>query len=92
MRSCACLAASARPCRQPPGIEVSAKFPPPGMLHLLGLGIDENSPALRELMANTSLAQHIIYQISPRAVVIEAAAVEALAEEMVAKGYTPGIQ
>ncbi|MCL4505682.1 MAG: helicase-associated domain-containing protein [Chloroflexi bacterium] len=47
--------------------------------------------ALRELLANTSLAQHIIYQISPRAVVVADAAVDALAEEMVARGYTPGI-
>lgn len=34
-----------------PGIEVSARFPPPAMLHMLGLGIDEDSPALREMMA-----------------------------------------
>jgi len=31
-----------------PGIEVSARFQP-GTMHILGLGIDENSPALAEL-------------------------------------------
>ncbi len=47
--------------------------------------------ALRELSANTSLAQHIIYQISPRAAVVADSAVDALVEEMVARGYTPGV-
>jgi hypothetical protein len=46
--------------------------------------------ALRELLANTSLAEHVVYQISPRAVVIRDEAVDALKREMVARGYTPG--
>jgi predicted metal-dependent phosphoesterase TrpH len=40
-----------------PGIEVSAKFPPPAMVHLLGLGIDEQSSALRDLMAEFRIAR-----------------------------------
>ena len=47
--------------------------------------------ALRELSANTGLAQHIVYQISPRAVVIEDSAVDTLLEEMEEHGYTPGM-
>jgi hypothetical protein len=46
--------------------------------------------ALRELLSNTSLGQHIVYQISPRAVVVETEAIDALMNEMVARGYTPG--
>ncbi|HEY3341266.1 MAG TPA: helicase-associated domain-containing protein [Anaerolineae bacterium] len=46
--------------------------------------------ALRELLSNTSLKQHIVYQISPRAVVVETDAIDALKDEMVARGYTPG--
>jgi hypothetical protein len=32
-----------------PGIEISAEFPPPGTLHLLGYGIDPHSDVLRDL-------------------------------------------
>lgn len=32
-----------------PGIEISAEFPHPGTMHLLGYGIDPNSPALRDM-------------------------------------------
>jgi len=39
-----------------PGIEVSAKFPT-GMLHIIGLFIDEFSPALVELLARLRLAR-----------------------------------
>jgi hypothetical protein len=46
--------------------------------------------ALRELVANTSLEQHIVYHISPRAVVVKTEAIDALMAEMVARGYTPG--
>ena len=46
--------------------------------------------ALRELSANTALAQHVVYQISPRAVVIHDSAVDELMEEMEERGYTPG--
>ena len=48
--------------------------------------------ALRELMSATSLGQHVIYQISSRAVVIKAEAVNGLVGELIAKGYTPGVQ
>jgi len=48
--------------------------------------------ALRELMSATSLGQHVVYQISPRAVVVNADAVDGLVAEMIAKGYTPGVK
>ena len=45
-------AAASRPhLRFVPGVEVSARFSP-GMMHILGLGIDENSDALRNLLAS----------------------------------------
>ena len=47
--------------------------------------------ALRELSANTSLVQHMVYQISPRVIVIRDSAVDELMEEMEAQSYTPGI-
>lgn len=47
--------------------------------------------ALRELLASTSLAKFIIYQISPRAVVIDQAGVEVLTAEMVTQGHTPKV-
>jgi len=44
-------AAASRPgLRFVPGVEVSARYSP-GAMHILGLGIDENSPALRNLLA-----------------------------------------
>ena len=44
-------AAALRPAlRFIPGVEVSARYSP-GTMHILGLGIDENSPALRRLLA-----------------------------------------
>jgi hypothetical protein len=48
--------------------------------------------ALRELMANTSLGQHILYTLSPRAVVVESGAVDILVDEMVSRGYTPAVK
>ncbi|HEY3290598.1 MAG TPA: hypothetical protein VGK87_10765, partial [Anaerolineae bacterium] len=48
--------------------------------------------ALRELLGSTSLGQHVIYTLSPRAVVIKADAVDALVDELAAKGYTPGVK
>jgi hypothetical protein len=47
--------------------------------------------ALRELMASTSLAQHIVYQISPRVAVIRDSAVDELAFEIAAKDHTPKV-
>src|SRR5215217_8588512 len=32
-----------------PGIEISAEFPHPGTLHILGYGVDPASPTLRDL-------------------------------------------
>jgi hypothetical protein len=48
--------------------------------------------ALRELLAATSLASHIRHQISPRAVIVDEAAVPELLRELEAKGYTPGVK
>lgn len=48
--------------------------------------------ALRELLGSTSLGRHVIYTISPRAVVVKAESIDALVEELVAKGYTPGVK
>jgi hypothetical protein len=45
--------------------------------------------ALPELMASTPLAQSIVYQLSPRAVVVRPEAVDALMRAMVERGYTP---
>ncbi|MFQ5341098.1 MAG: helicase-associated domain-containing protein [Anaerolineae bacterium] len=47
--------------------------------------------ALRELLANTNLRQHLIHQFSPRVVVVEDSAVDALVEELIKKGYTPKV-
>jgi hypothetical protein len=47
--------------------------------------------ALRELLANTDLRQHVIHQFSPRLVVVEDSAVDALVEELIKKGYTPKV-
>jgi len=48
--------------------------------------------ALQELLASTSLAQHLVYQLSPCLVVIQADAVETLRDELVRQGYTPRIE
>jgi hypothetical protein len=48
--------------------------------------------AARELAASTSLMQKVIYQLSPRAFVLPDDAVDALIEEMQAKGYTPRVK
>ena len=47
---------------------------------------------LRELLNTTSLADHLVYQLSPRLVVINPAALETLTSEMVKKGYTPKVE
>jgi len=47
--------------------------------------------ALQELLASTSLSQHLIHAFSPRLVVIDSEAVEPLCAEMVARGYTPQV-
>ena len=47
--------------------------------------------ALRELLANTKLRQHIVHQFSPRLVVVEDSAVDELVGELVKKGYTPKV-
>lgn len=65
-----------------------------GLVHLYpNLTILELSDdfAIRELVAATSLAQHIIYQFSPRLVAIEPDAVDDLVRELQEKGYTPRV-
>ncbi|MCS7061115.1 MAG: helicase-associated domain-containing protein [Anaerolineae bacterium] len=47
--------------------------------------------ALPELLANTSLGQAIVCQLSPRAVVIRADKMEQLMHELVERGYTPSV-
>ena len=47
--------------------------------------------ALPELLSNTSLAQAIVYQISPRAVVVRPEKVNELVQEFVERGYTPSV-
>ncbi|MCW1967949.1 MAG: helicase-associated domain-containing protein [Anaerolineae bacterium] len=44
---------------------------------------------LRELLASTSLANFVIYQLSPRALVIDVAGVDELMREMSTQGHTP---
>ena len=48
--------------------------------------------AARELAASTNLMQKVIYQLSPRAFMLPDDAVDALIEEMQAKGYTPRVR
>ena len=65
-----------------------------GLVHLYpNLTILELSDdfAIRELLAATSLAQHIIYRFSPRLVAIEPDAVDDLVRELQEKGYTPRV-
>ncbi len=47
--------------------------------------------ALRELLASTTLGEHIVHQFSPRLVVVRDDAVDALVKEMLNKGYTPRV-
>jgi hypothetical protein len=44
---------------------------------------------LQELLSNTSLEQHLVYQFSPRLVAVQPDAVEGLVQEMEKRGYTP---
>jgi hypothetical protein len=46
---------------------------------------------LRELLAATTLAQHMLYRFSPRLVAVRPEGVEALRAELVKKGYTPKV-
>jgi hypothetical protein len=48
--------------------------------------------ALRELLASTSLREHLVYQFSPRLVAIRTKAVDILVEEMEKRGYTPRVK
>jgi hypothetical protein len=47
---------------------------------------------LRELLSNTCLEQHLIYQFSPRLIAIQPDAVDNLVEEMEKRGYTPHVE
>ena len=46
---------------------------------------------VRELLASTSLRQHILHQFSPRVVVIRDEQVEMFVQELEKKGYTPRV-
>jgi hypothetical protein len=48
--------------------------------------------ALQELLASTSLVQHLVYQFSPRLVAVKTEAVDALRDELVRLGHTPRIE
>lgn len=48
--------------------------------------------ALQELLNTTSLAEYVIYQLSPRVVVIKSEAADLLRGEMIKKGYTPRVK
>ncbi len=48
--------------------------------------------ALQELLASTSLAQHLVYRFSPRLVAIRTEAVDALRDDLVRQGHTPRIE
>jgi predicted metal-dependent phosphoesterase TrpH len=41
-----------------PGIEIEAEWNPPGVFHILGLGIQAEAPALQELLAAIRIARH----------------------------------
>src|SRR5215207_8291826 len=41
-----------------PGIEVTAAFPRPGVMHLLGYGFDPHHPALLRLTTRLAAARH----------------------------------
>jgi hypothetical protein len=47
--------------------------------------------ALKELLAGTSLKAHLVCQLSPRLAVLKPEAADALAKELVEKGYTPRV-
>jgi hypothetical protein len=48
--------------------------------------------ALQELLISTSLADHLVYQFSPRLIAIWADGIDGLADEMEKRGYTPRIR
>lgn len=48
--------------------------------------------ALGELLAGTSLAQHMLYRFNPRLIAVRPEGVESLREELVKKGYTPKVE
>jgi len=48
--------------------------------------------ALQELLASTSLAQHLVYQFSPRLIAVNTEAADALRDELVRLGHTPRME
>ncbi len=69
--------------------ETWARF---GQLHLYeNLTVIEltDDMALREILANTNIDDHIIHQFSPRLVVVDDQIVDRLLDTLVKKGYTP---
>jgi hypothetical protein len=48
--------------------------------------------ALHELLSNTSLRDHLVYEFSPRLVAVRPEAVDDLVQEMEKRGYTPAVE
>lgn len=48
--------------------------------------------ALQELLSNTSLRDHLIYEFSPRLIAVRPDSVDALVGEMEKRGYTPAME
>jgi hypothetical protein len=48
--------------------------------------------ALHELLSNTSLRDHLVYEFSPRLVAVHPEAVDDLVQEMEKRGYTPTVE
>jgi hypothetical protein len=65
-----------------------------GQLHVYeGLAVIElaDDYAIRELMASTSLRDHVLYQFSPRLIAIRPDSIDILVQEMEKRGYTPAV-
>jgi len=66
-----------------------------GMLHVYqGITVLDlaDDYVLRELLASTSLREHVLYQFSPRLIAIRPEAIDDLVEEMEKRGYTPRVE
>jgi hypothetical protein len=66
-----------------------------GKLHIYdGITLIElaDDYALQELLSNTSLRDHVVYEFSPRMVAVHPEAVDALVQEMEKRGYTPTVE
>lgn len=66
-----------------------------GKLHIYeGITLIElaDDYALQELLSNTSLRDHLIYEFSPRLIAVRPDSVDALVGEMEKRGYTPAME